>query len=53
MLQGIGYVRHPGLEASQGKLRVDGRLVKLYVLAGSEAAGEVGTDAIGRRYRGL
>jgi hypothetical protein len=36
MLQGIGYVRHPGLEASQGKLRVDGRLVKLYVLAGSE-----------------
>lgn len=38
VLTNLGYVRHPGLESSAGKVRVDGRPVRLYALANSEAA---------------
>lgn len=38
ILVASGYIRHPALDRSQGKIRMRGQLVKLYVKKGSKAA---------------
>jgi hypothetical protein len=51
LLKGIGYVRHPGLESSAGKVQIDGRTVRLYARAGSDVAAMTNRIEIVKLYR--
>jgi hypothetical protein len=51
VLKSVGYVRHPGLESSAGRLRVDGRMVRLYARAGSPAAAMTSRPEIAKLYK--
>ena len=53
VLSNIGYIKHPALERSGGKVRIDGTVHRLYVKRGSLTAQLTTSKAVADAWRKL